>query len=60
MPMSREEALDILRMDQDEAVRRIQELADKAEKYDSLFTPPDPEAPSGMIPTYKKESHKGR
>jgi hypothetical protein len=32
MPMSREEALDILRMDQDGAVSRIQELADKAEK----------------------------
>lgn len=60
MPMSREEARSILRMEEEEAIDRIQELSEKAEKYDQLFTPPDPEGPSGMTPTYKKPNHRGK
>jgi transposase len=58
--MTREEALAILKKEQEEAIKAILVLAAKAEKYDQLFGPPEPTAPSGMTPSYQKENHRGR
>lgn len=58
--MTRDEALAILSLSQDAAVREILALAEKAEKYDRLMGSPDPTTPSGMTPPYQKENHKGR
>ena len=58
--MTREDALAILGKEQEEAIKDILTLAEKAEKFDQLMGPPDPTTPSGMTPTYKKENHRGR
>jgi transposase len=52
--MTRDEAIDILALPQDQAVDAILALADKAEKYDQLCDNVSPTTPSGMIPTYLK------
>lgn len=58
--MSRDDALAILDLPRDEAVKIILALAEKAEKYDRLCTQASPATPSGMIPTYLKPTHKRR
>lgn len=52
--MTRDEAIAILKMPRDKAVALILALADKAEKYDRLYSEVSPTTPSGMIPVYLK------
>ena len=52
--MTRDEAIAILSMPEEEAVELILTLADKAEKYDQLQGQVTPSTPSGMIPPYLK------
>lgn len=54
--MTRDEALAILALQQEEAVARILALAEKAEKYDRLMAQGGPTTPSGMTPVYLKPS----
>jgi len=59
--MSRDEAIAILSMPEEEAIELILTLADKAEKYDQLQGQGTPSTPSGMIPPYlKPKPSKGR
>jgi transposase len=58
--MTRDEALAILDLDREPAVRILLALAEKAEKYDRLCLPVSPTTPSGMTPTYLKPAHKKR
>ena len=58
--MKREEALEILKKSQEDAIKDILTLAEKAEKFDKLMGPPEPTTPSGMTPPYKKKNHRGR
>ena len=58
--MTRDEALAILDLEREQAVAVILALAEKAEKYDRLDSPPSPTTPSGMTPTYLKPAHKKR
>lgn len=58
--MTRDEAIAILTMSQEEAIVYILSLAEKAEKYDQLFNDPSPTTPSGMTPTYLKPVIKKR
>lgn len=52
--MTRDEAIAILSMPEEEAVEFILALAEKAEKYDQLQGQVTPTTPSGMIPPYLK------
>lgn len=52
--MTRDEAIDILALPKDQAVEAILTLAEKAEKYEQLFSDLNPTTPSGMTPTYLK------
>ena len=58
--MTRDEALDILALPQDQAVEAILMLAEKAEKYEQLCTDISPTTPSGMTPTYLKPTKSKR
>jgi hypothetical protein len=60
LPMSRDEAMAILRLPTDQAVDAILALAEKAEKYDQLYGYLSPTTPSGMTPTYLKASPRKR
>lgn len=52
--MTRDEAIAILALPQDKAVKVILALSEKAEKYDQLVGEVSPTTPSGMIPPYLK------
>jgi hypothetical protein len=52
--MTRDEAIAIWEMPQEEAVEIILRLAEKAEKYDQQGPPLGPTTPSGMTPPYLK------
>jgi transposase len=58
--MTRDEAIAILDLKQEEAIVSILALAEKAEKYDRLLGQVSPTTPSGMTPVYLKPSHKKR
>ena len=58
--MTRDDAAEILRLPEAEAIDTILSLAERAEKYDQLSQDPSPTTPSGMQPTYSKPSAKGR
>ena len=68
--MTREDAEKILKLPKEDAIAKILELGDKAEKYDELAkkdtsgkssdNDDDPATPSGMKPPYKKPSGKKR
>ncbi|MFH1524946.1 MAG: hypothetical protein ABIF04_08270 [Chloroflexota bacterium] len=58
--MTRDEAIDVLELPQDEAVKAILCLAEKAEKYDQLCGGLSPTTPSGMTPPYLKPPAKGK
>jgi hypothetical protein len=58
--MTREEALAILKLEQEEAVAIILVLAEKAEKYDRLSSKLSATTPSGMTPVYLKPPHRKR
>jgi len=59
--VTRDEALAILKMsDREQAIDKILELAQKAEKYDALCAEENPLTPSGMKPVYSKPSAKKR
>lgn len=58
--MNREEAIAILEMDREEAIAKIIELGEKAEKYDKLTANIEVATPSGMKPTYEKPNHRKR
>jgi len=58
--MTRDEAIAILDLQQEEAVERILALAEKAERYDRLLGQVSPTTPSGMTPVYLKPTHKKR
>jgi len=52
--MTRDEAKALLALPQDEAIKEILIIAEKAEKYDRLCGQVTPTTPSGMTPTYLK------
>jgi transposase len=52
--MTRDEAVAIWKLPQEEAVEIILRLAEKAEKYDQQEAPVGPTTPSGMTPPYLK------
>ena len=58
--VSREEAEKILKLPKEEAIKKILEIGNKAEKYDQLQNDDDPTTPSGMKPPYSKPSGKKR
>jgi transposase len=58
--MTRDEAAEILKLPEAEAIDTILSLAERAEKYDQLCQDPSPTTPSGMQPTYSKPSAKRR
>jgi hypothetical protein len=58
--MTRDEAIAIVQMPQDQAVEVIMLLAEKAEKYDREHPEVSPTTPSGAIPPYLKPNRKKR
>ncbi|HDL90564.1 MAG TPA: IS66 family transposase [Thermodesulforhabdus norvegica] len=58
--MNREEAIAILEMDREEAIAKIIELGEKAEKYDKQTVDKEVTTPSGMKPVYEKPNHRKR
>ena len=58
--MTRDEAIAILALPQEKAIRAILALAEKADKYDQIIGDVSSTTPSGMQPVYKKPSAKGR
>ena len=58
--MSREEAEKILKLPKEEAIKKILEIGNKAEKYDQLQADDSPTTPSGMKPVYTKAPGKKR
>jgi transposase len=52
--VTRDEAIAILEMPRDKAVKTILSLAEKAEKYEQLANDVSPTTPSGMTPAYLK------
>lgn len=58
--MSRDEAKALLALPQDEAIKEILIMAEKAEKYDRLCGQLTPTTPSGMTPTYLKPKPRRR
>jgi len=58
--MSRDEAAAILKLPENQAIDRIINLAEKAEKYDEISGNLSPTTPSGMKPPYLKPPGKKR
>ncbi|MBF0528663.1 MAG: hypothetical protein HQK55_05215 [Deltaproteobacteria bacterium] len=58
--MTRYEVEAILNRGSEEIIKAILTVAEKAEKYDQLISPPDPATSSGGIPAYKQENHRDR
>jgi hypothetical protein len=58
--MTRDEAKALLALPQDEAIKEILIIAEKAEKYDRLCGQVTPTTPSGMTPTYLKPKPRRR
>ena len=58
--MTRDEAIAILDLPRDKAVKAILSLATKAEKYDQLCGGLNPTTPSGMTPPYLKPAKRKR
>lgn len=58
--MGRKEAEKILNLPKEEAIKKILEIGNKAEKYDQLHNDDDPTTPSGMKPPYSKPPGKKR
>ncbi len=57
--MTREEAIAILELPREEAIKAILALAQKAEKHDQLVRA-DVVTPSGQRPTYKKPTKRDK
>ena len=58
--MTRDEAIAIFNLPEDQAIVIIIDLAEKAEKYDQICGDICPATPSGMTPPYLKPPHKQR
>ena len=58
--MTRDEAAAILKLPENQAIDRIINLAEKAEKYDQISGDVSPTTPSGMKPPYLKPPGKKR
>ena len=58
--MKRNEAVEIVRLPEDQSVPIVLELAEKAEKYDKMMAGTEPGTPSGMRPPWQKPPGKPR